>query len=223
MKTKLLTLRELEENVWWWKRDENRTELERIKLFGFEVSARNYELMRRSKDAGEYRQNYLDLDRENKTTTAVAWANPKMLPKRQVFDLRKQEEIGWTSAQPHFQWNLQLSNRVLKKAFQEYIDWQRKHQNISGEFSLKGKKGNRPDSWRYIEHLDMKRNKIKDMGDSERGMASKAEEMAAQYLSEFKIAIIEKSKIAKRWGFYDFSEVFDIEHDKIDAPLIESS
>jgi hypothetical protein len=173
MKDRLLTLKELEENLWWWKRKEKRADLERIKLFGYELVARNYELMRRSPNAGEYQQNYLHLDRENKTATAMAWGNPNEFPNRQIFDLQKQEEIGWTSARPHLQWNLRLSDRALIKAFLEYIGQHRNVQKISGSSSLKGKPANKPPSWLYIEFLDMRQNEISGMDDSQRGMASK--------------------------------------------------
>ncbi|MGD0349415.1 MAG: hypothetical protein ABSB84_03765 [Verrucomicrobiota bacterium] len=213
MKDKLLTLKELEENLWWWKRKENRADLERIKLFGYELAARNYELMRRSPNAGEYQENYLHLGRENKTATAIAWGDPNEFPNRVVFDLQKQEEIGWTSARPHLQWNLQLSNRTLIKAFLEYITQHRNVQKISGSSSLKGKPANKPPSWLYIEFLDMRQNEISGMDDSQRGMASKAEDMAAQFLSEFKIAMAKKDEMVKEMGFYegydDFSEEVD--------------
>ncbi len=174
-----------------------------LKFYGSELAARNYELMRRASGGGQFERTYLKLDRENKTATAVAWSNPSDFPNRQVFDLQKQEEIGWTSARPHLQWNLRLSDRALIEAFLEYINQHRNVQKISRNSSLRGQPANKPPSWLYIECLDMRRNKISDMDDSQRGMASKAEEMAAQFLSEFKIALVKKAEIAKKWGFYD--------------------
>ncbi len=209
MKDKLLTLKELEK-TWWWKHKENRPEIERLKIHGYELAARNYELMRRSPNAGEYRQNYLELNRENKTVAGIAWANPLEMPNRNVFDIQKQEEIGWTSARPHYQWNLRLSDRALTKAFLFYI---KQHRNVQQIFSSKSpkEKKNRPPSWKYVEFLDMKRNGIGGMDDSQRGMASKAEAMAAQFLSEFKIALIKKGGIANKWvGYNDFDDFLEV-------------
>ena len=203
-KNKLLTLKKLQK-TWWWKREENRSEMERLKIHGYELAARNYELMRRSPNAGEYQQNYLRLDRENKTVASIAWVNPYEMPNRNVFDLQKQEEIGWTSARPHYQWNLRLSDRALTKAFLFYINQHRTVQKIASSNSPKGKK-NRPPSWLYIEYLDMRQNGIGGMDDSQRGMASRAEEMAAQFLSEFKRAEIKKDEIAQKWFVYDESD-----------------
>ncbi len=203
MKNKLLTLKKLEKDLWWWKRKENHAEMEHIKIGGFELAARNYELMRRCANVSEFEQTYLKLDRENKTTTTVAWANPNEFPYRQIFDLQKQEEIGWTSVRQHFQWNLRLSDRVLEKAFLEYINQHRNIQKISRNSSLKGKK-NRPPSWLYVEFLDMRRNKI---GGYDAGMASKAEEMAIQFLDEFRRAEKKRDEIAEKWGLiFDDSE-----------------
>jgi hypothetical protein len=160
--------------------------------------------MRRTPTGNEYERTYLNLDRETKTTTAVAWAKPNDFPYRQVFDMQKQEEIGWTSAWPHIQWNLRLSERDLKKAFLIYINQHRNVQNVSGNSSLKGKK-NRPPSWTYIQCLDMKRNKISGY---DTGVASKAEVMAVKFLEEFKQAIIVRDETAKKWGFIDDLEGF---------------
>jgi hypothetical protein len=207
MENKLLTIQELEK-TWWWKRPENHPELERIILFGYELAARNYELMRRAPNGGEFSQNYLELSREDKTTTSVAWAKPNEFPMRQVFDPQKQE-MGWTSVRPQLQWNLQLSDRILKKAFLDYVNQQRNAQAISFAHPLKGKK-NRPPTWQYVELLDMQRNKIGNMGDSERGMASKAEQLTTQLFDEFKRAEVRKNEIGKGWMVYqevDFSEV----------------
>ncbi len=211
MDNKLLTLQELEE-TWWWRRDENRTELERMKLFGYVLAARNYELMRRSPGGGAFKQNYLKLNREDKTTTAIAWANPDDFPYRQIFDPLK-PEAGWTNPHPPIQWNLRLSKRTLKNAFFDFIDQHRNLQKVFPGQPLKGKR-NRPPTWDYIEFLDMKRNKIGNMGDSERGMASKAERLAVRYLDEFKHAQIKKDEIARNWVlhdlFDDFSETPDM-------------
>lgn len=223
MKDKLLTVKELREQLWWWKRNEHRAELERIKLLGYELAARNYELMRRSENAGEFQQNYLHLDRESKTATALAWGNPNELPNRQVFDLRTQEETGWTSVCPHLQWNLRLSKRALTAAFLEYINQQQKKQNVFSNSSLKGKPGNRPKSWLYIEYLDMRRNNITGY---DCGMASKAEKLAAQFLSEFKITMAKKDEMVKKLGFYNcfdqVSEGFDDQYDIIGETPIET-
>jgi hypothetical protein len=120
MKNNLLTFKELQESC-WWNQEENRPKIQEVKIHGYELAARNYELMRRCPDAGVYQQNYLHLDRETKTVTSIAWANPNEIPNRNVFDVQKQEEPGWTSARPHYQWNLRLSNRALTKAFIFYI------------------------------------------------------------------------------------------------------
>lgn len=204
MKKKSLTLKELEEGSWWWKCKENRAEMERLKIYGFELAARNYELMRRCPNVSEFERTYLKLDRENKTTTIVAWANPNEFPYRQIFDLQKQEEIGWTSVRQHFQWNLRLSDRILTEAFLEYINLHRNVQKIPRNSSLKGKK-NRPPSWLYVECLDRKRNKI---GGYDTGIASKAEKMAIQFLAEFKRAQVKRDEIAKKWGLV-FDDLFD--------------
>jgi hypothetical protein len=206
MKQKLLTLKQLEKS-WWWKRPENLPKLENIRLFGYELAARNYELMRRAPDAGQFSQNYLELSREDKTTASIAWANPNEFPYRQIFDSEKRE-VGWSNPHPHIQWNLRLSARILKKAFWDYITQQRKFQNLPEKYSAKGKK-NRPPTWRYIELWDRQRTKTKNMGDSERGMASKAEQLATQLFDEFKRAEIRKNEIGKDWMVYqelDLSE-----------------
>ena len=65
MKSKLLTILELEEKVWWWKCKENLAELERLNLFGYELAARNYELMRRTANGSEYERTYLNLNRRD--------------------------------------------------------------------------------------------------------------------------------------------------------------
>lgn len=197
MKKKLLTLNELKETVWWWEHKENDDEMERLKTFGYILAARNYELMRRS-PRSPFKQTYLKLDRETKTTVSMAWGNPNDFPYRQVFDLQKQEEIGWTSPRPHIQWNIQLSDRDLKKAFMDYISRHRNVQKITRNSSIKGKK-NRPPSWKFIEHLDKKRNKIAGY---DYGVASKAETMAVQFLKEFKLAQIKSGEIAKTWGIF---------------------
>jgi hypothetical protein len=208
--------------MWWWEHEANRAELERFKLHGYVLVARNYELMRRAPDASEFTQSYLDLDRENKTVASIAWADPTQFPNRQVFDPQKQEEIGWTSARPHLQWNLRLSDRVLKKAFLEYINQHRNAQNIPGCSTIKGKR-NKPPSWIYIECLDMRRNKISGY---DTGLASKAEEMAARFLTEFETARDEKDEMVKRlelFGeFCDFPDVLDYKRDKISGTLIEA-
>jgi hypothetical protein len=203
MKKKLLSQKELHEKLWWWKHEKNRAEMEWLKNHGLELAARNYELMRRSPDGGQFQQTYLNLDGGNKTTAAVAWTNPIEMPNRVVFDLQKSEEAGWTSARPHLQWNLRLSDRVLRKVFIEYINQHRFAQKVVTSNTPKGKK-NRPPSWLYVEYLDMKRNKISDMDDSQRGMASKAEELAIQLFAEFNQAEIKKEKNENMWGI-DFN------------------
>ena len=207
MKQKLRTLKQLEKN-WWWKRPENFPKLENIRLFGYELAARNYELMRRAPNALKFSQNYLELNREDKTTASIAWTKPNEFPYRQIFDPQKRE-IGWSNPHPHVQWNLRLSERTLKKAFWDYIIQQRKSQNLSEKYSAKGKK-NRPPTWQYVELLDQQQNKIGNMGDSERGMASKAEQMAINLFDEFKRAEMKKNEIGKDWMMYqelDLSEM----------------
>jgi hypothetical protein len=130
------------------------------------------------------------------------------MPNRNVFDIQKQEETGWTSARPHYQWNLRLSNRALTKAFLFYINQHRNVQQVFSSKSPKGKK-NRPPSWQYIECLDMKRNKVGGMDDVERGMASKAEQMAVLLFEEFKRAEIKKNERGKNWVVYEIFDEFD--------------
>jgi hypothetical protein len=170
-----------------------------MKLLGYVLAARNYELMRRAPGGGEFDKNYLELNREDKTTTAIAWINRNELPYRQTFDAQRPEE-GWTTY-PHFQWNLRLSDRILKKAFMDYINQQRTAQKISPSHPLQGKR-NRPPTWEYVECLDKKRNKIGNMGDVERGLASKAEQLAIRCFEEFKLAQVKKDEIASKSDFH---------------------
>ena len=210
MKDNLLTLEELEE-TWWWRREENRKELERMKLFGYLLAARNYELMRRAPGGGEFNKKYLELNRVEKTTAAIAWINRDEIPYRQTFDLKRPVD-GWTTYPP-LQWNLRLSERILKRAFWDYINQQRNAQKIALSHPLKGKR-NRPPTWDYVECLDKKRNKMGNMNDVERGMASKAEQLAIRCLDEFKQAQVKYDEIATKSDFYnefdDFSEEPDL-------------
>jgi hypothetical protein len=199
MENKLLTLKELEE-TWWWRHEENREELKRMKLFGYVLAARNYELMRRAPGGGEFNKNYLELNRTEKTTTAIAWINRDELPYRQTFDLKNPEK-GWTTYPP-LQWNLRLSDRILKKAFLDYINQHRNAQKIALSHPLRGKR-NRPPTWDYVECLDKKRNKIWNMDDVERGMASKAEQLAIRCLEEFKLVQVKYDEIASKSDFYN--------------------
>jgi hypothetical protein len=55
----------------------------------------------------------------------------------------------------------------------------------------------------------MKRNKVGGMDEIERGMASKAEQMAVLLFEEFKRAEIKKKERGKNWVVYDIFDEFD--------------
>ena len=97
--------------------------------------------------------------------------------------------------------------------FRRRLNQHRNAQKISLSQPLRGKK-NRPPTWDYVECLDKKRNKIGNMDDVERGMASKAEQLAIRCLDEFKLAQIKYDEIASKSDFYlqfdDSSEVPDL-------------
>jgi hypothetical protein len=74
MKDKL-SLKEIRKN-WWWKRREIRRDgLGGVDWPLVEESARNYELMRRSKNGGRFTQTYLELCRAGKTIVHTLWVN----------------------------------------------------------------------------------------------------------------------------------------------------
>jgi hypothetical protein len=206
MKDKLLSLKEIRKN-WWWKRKEIRRDGVRgVDWPLVEESARNYELMRRSTKGKQFTQTYLELCREGKTIVSKLWVNWAQGAYRPVTNPSQFNEIGWTpvvSQYQHRQWNLRLADNLLIKEFIREIRLLREFQKIRLGHPLKGKKY-RGVSWKLIEILDRKQNRIGEFNDSERHTLSDARRRAEKYFVEYERALA-------KWNEGSSSPDFDIE------------
>jgi hypothetical protein len=195
MKKKPLTLKELKK-TWWWRRRDHRNPRKGFKPREFDRNqtdrviervAHNYELMRRCPKAKGFPNTYLELDRETKTIAYTLWATLPGSAYRFAFVPQMHKERGWTDTDPKIQWNLRLPDGTLTAQFIKYINLWRRFQNVRHKHSVNGQI-NAKISWREIEILDRKQNRIGVLDSSERHTAGVALEKAAQFLVEFKQA-----------------------------------
>ncbi len=190
MKDKLLSLKEIRKN-WWW----NRAEIRRDGVRGVdwplvEESARNYELMRRSKNGKQFTQTYLELCREEKTIVSRLWLNWGQAIRREAIRREQYNEKGWTPfyETEHRQWNLRMADNLLIKEFISEIRLLRKIQKVRRKHPLTGKK-HRGVSWKLVEILDRKQNGIGKFNASQRHTLSEAQRRAEIYFVEYNCAL----------------------------------
>lgn len=193
MKKKLLSLEELKKS-WWWNRDEIcRNGVPGIDWPKAEIAARNYELARRSINGKKLPLTYLELGREGKTLAARLWVNWLKHPYRVVSNREQFKEIGWTPVNneyQHRQWNLRLPDKKLMDEFIREIKNLREIQKIPAPRRNEGEK-HRGVSWKMIEILDRKQNRIDKLDDTERHQASVAQKLAKKYFKEYERALNE--------------------------------
>ncbi len=190
MKGKLLSLKDIRNN-WWWKRKEIRRHGVRgVDWPAAEEAARNYELMRRSKNGQQFTQTYLELCREGKTIVHTLWVNYGQWAYRHVTNPSQFKEIGWTPIYENqrIQWNLRLVDKKLIDEFIREIRILREIQKIPIPRRNRGEK-HRGVSWKLIEILDRKQNGIGKLTDSERHTASVAQRRAEKYFVEYERAL----------------------------------
>lgn len=192
MKDKLLTLKELKEKVWWWKRKEIRRDGVRgVDWPVVEAAARNYELLRRSPRGKQFAKTYLELVPDERSVIHGLWATWSQGAYRPVTNPSQFNEIGWTpvvSQYQHRQWNLRLADKTLIDEFIREIRLLRQFQKIPAPHANKGKKP-RGVSWKPIEILDRKQNGIGKFNDSERHTLSDARRRAKKYFVEYRRAL----------------------------------
>jgi len=199
MKDKLFSLKEIRKN-WWWKRKEIRRDGVRgVDWPLVKEAARNYELMRRSKNGKQFTQTYLELCREEKIIVHTLWVNNGQGAYRFVTDRNSFAEKGWTPIyeNQHRQWSLRLADILLQREFISEIRTLREIQKIRPKHPLKGQKY-RGASWRLIELLDRKQNGIGKFNASQRHTLSVARRQAEKYFVEYKRAFAKWRKHSQK-------------------------
>lgn len=190
MKDKLSPLKEIRKD-WWWKRNEIRRHGVRgVDWPMVKEAARNYELMRRSKNGKQFTQTYLELCREEKIIVHTLWVDNGQWAYRHVTNASQFQEIGWTPVyeNQHRQWNLRLADVLLQREFIREIRTLREIQKVRPQHPLKGKK-HRGVSWKLIELLDRKQNGIGKFNASQRHTLSEAKRRAQEYYVAYKRAL----------------------------------
>ena len=201
MKRRKITLAQLKQ-TWWWRKKSLfnprkgfnalngiKSPVNYFEHWGFERAARNYELMRRATGAENYPP-FL----EGGFRAAIArelWGKNPAQPSRAVAgnDFPKHQARGWTRAETgdsHRQWNLNLSDGTLKRAFIEYIKQQRAVQKIRPPVT---KQANQKISWKYVEILDRNLHGFGGMDASERHQCTTAKKLATRYFEELETTI----------------------------------
>jgi hypothetical protein len=197
MAQKKITQEYLEKHVWWWKAgamkhpcDFNKSPfdletpvfLPPIYSLGF-----NYELARRAKQVAE---SPVRLASFTELGPSHLWIIGPFLGVVPIFQLasrdagnaQQNEEKGWTRLFPKRQWNLQVSDRTLIKAFKVWVQGQRTTEGIPPPRPLAGT-SKRKLPWRWLELLDLREYDLEKLSDSERHSltlaqrASKRQEM----------------------------------------------
>ena len=190
MKDKLLSLKGIRKN-WWWRRKEILRDVVRtVDWPAVEEAARNYELMRRSKNGKQFTQTYLELCREEKTILHTLWVNRSRVVFRVANHRQQYNEKGWTPVYEteHRQWNLRLADKKLIDEFIREIRTLREIQKISAPSRNKGEK-HRGVSWKLIEVLDCKQNGVGKLNHSHRHTLSEAQRRAEKYFAEYERAL----------------------------------
>jgi hypothetical protein len=187
-----VTLENLRKKVWWWRRNEIRRRGVPGVVWDAHAkeAARNYELMRRSPGAKQFKKTYLELNANERGLIHCLWSNWPAPVYRFATDKSQFNEKGWTPVleNPPTQWNLRLADKILVSEFKRQITTARAIQRIRPRHALKGKK-HRGVSWKYIEILDRQRHGLGTFSASERHMASFGRKAAARLLKVFKAAL----------------------------------
>jgi hypothetical protein len=97
------------------------------------------------------------------------------------------------SQSQHRQWNLRMADKHLIEAFISEIRLLRQFQNIPNPHPNKGKKY-RGVSWKYIELLDLKKNRLGRFDDGERHTLSEGRRLAKRYFVQYEQALAEWNK-----------------------------
>lgn len=195
------TLEELEK-TWWWRRKGTRhDEPGGTDWPVVEECARNYELLRRSPRGNQFKKTFPQLIPDEKRIIYGLWMIEAQRAFRIVRDPKLFGEKGWMPIyeNQHWQWNLRLEDKKLTDEFIREIRLSREIQKIPTPRRNKGEK-RRGVSWKLVEVLDRKLNRIGSFDGSERHTLSDARKRAREYCIQYEHALAEWLKEAKNSG-----------------------
>jgi hypothetical protein len=217
VKQKLRTLEELEKTWWWRHKGTRHDEPGGTDWSLVEESARNYELLRRSPSGKQFKKTFPQLIPDEKRIIFNLWRNWEKGTYRHVRDRKLFGEKGWTPIyeNQHRQWNLRLEDKKLTDEFIREIRLLREIQKIPTPRRNKGEK-RRGVSWKLVEMLDRKLNRIGSFDGSERHTLSDARKRAGEYCIQYEHALAEwlkgsanpDSEVEKPDGDYGTAHAF---------------
>lgn len=181
---------------WWWQKEDfnNLSEKYRTRLpwqaprrSSLERIAYNYELTRRG-DIQGYLPPFFDLTMMESLFVTILWGNEREFPSRDAADPQRAQEQDWTPIGSPLQWNLKLSDVVLQEAFLSYISHHREQQGVQVSHWNTGKQ-NRHVPWKYVELLDIAKQRVRTPTENERKSLSNARKSMRQNVKHFLAAL----------------------------------
>jgi hypothetical protein len=185
MSRKKITEEFLAREVWWWRAGASKHPIDFNPKV---VLSFNYELARRIK-RGRRLAPFTDLKANHFWIISpflgeTSWPQ---IESRHAGNEQQENEKGWTQIRPKLQWNLNLSERRLVRAFQAFIRHDRERQGIPASQPLPKRK--RPFSWTWLELMDLADFKVRPLKDNERSSLSSARKAARKQAALFDKAI----------------------------------
>ena len=177
----------LTKEVWWWRKDCNKHPID------FKPSnslAFNYELVRREKRELRLQSFPAVSGLCRHLVSALDDTPPELMPCRGIHD-KAVKEKGWVMLA--MEWNLNLTDAPLKKAFIDFIRHARKSDGIPKPRRNAGFR-RRPQPWIWLELMDIVDLKIRRLEDYDQGIVRTARKRAKEKWLIFFNAITQPQK-----------------------------
>jgi hypothetical protein len=198
----------LEKEVWWWRKDCNKHPID------FKPSnslAFNYELVRREKRELRLQSFPAVSGLCQHLVSALDDTPPELLPCRATEE-KAVKEKGWVRLT--MEWNLNLTNAPLKKAFIDFITYARKFDGIPEPRRNAGFR-RRPQPWNWLELMDIHDLKIRHLEDYYQSIVRTARKRAKEKWLIFFNAITQPQKFP-----YKYETIYE---DDLDSDNQEAS